>query len=198
MTARDTRKISDIFGSLVRNESGGGASCLVGPDTSESVLRRGLASVAHAYGWVVYEEEVVPWGRIDLVICDADGYRVIELKLDLTKPARIRKAFQQVDGYGRWWVRKQNGPVSCYIAGLSVDAELVGGLAEAYPEIGWSDCADLITNLRTWGSEVARADRRARSQARAAAIQTVLDAYRAAGDATTSTAVAFFPSAGAV
>jgi hypothetical protein len=100
---------------------------------SETDLRRSLASVAYAYGWDVREEVVIPgWGRIDIVLGDTDGTYLVELKIELTKPARIRKAFQQADGYGRWWAANVGRPADTILVGLEVDAAALATVADAY------------------------------------------------------------------
>lgn len=71
----------------------------------EAQLNLGIASVAHLHGWTVEREVVIPgWGRLDLWITNAAGTRsfAIELKQRLDRPALIRKAFQQAEGYRRW------------------------------------------------------------------------------------------------
>jgi hypothetical protein len=127
--------------------------------TGETNLRAQLAVLARAFGWLVEEEVVVPgWGRIDLVLRSVSGMdvRLIELKTDLTKPARIRRAFQQADGYGRWWTRHQTQRANVHLVAADADWSAVHAVQAAYPEVGCLDVREFIVRLTDWLSLDAR------------------------------------------
>lgn len=136
---------------------------------TEADLRRSLASVAYAYGWEVREEVVIPrWGRIDIVL-DAPGEtHLIELKIDLTKPARIRRAFHQADGYGRWWARNFGQSANVILAGLDVDEPAVNAVADIYFSVTPRSIGELIYFLEHGGN--AKDDRAAAARGRASRV----------------------------
>lgn len=175
----DRREITAIFGSL-RPSADRGAT--LSRSTSEADLRRSLASVAHAYGWLVDEEVVVPgWGRIDLILRDGFGHpRLVELKLELTKPARIRRGLQQADGYGRWWTQKYGQAVNTYLVGLDFNRTEVDALATAYPSVAAIPCEQFLGGLVSWGESEGRAARQTRSDQRVLEVRRIVDAYASA------------------
>lgn len=184
MSARDPRHVPHIFGTLeVRSEAdGGGPTCTVRSNTPETELRLSIASIAHAYGWIVEEEVPVhDGGRIDIVLYDGDRpHHLIELKLDLTKRARVRRAIQQIDGYGRWWAHKGGKPASTHLVGLTVDLPMAVGMADAYPSVNVFSVEQLLYGLRIWGDPCGRRFRRIVAAQRLADLQRVSGAYRAA------------------
>lgn len=175
----ERRDIAAIFGSLQVSADRGAT---IGRETTEADLRRSLAAAAHAYGWLVEEEVVVPgWGRIDIVLRDGVSEpRLVELKLELTKPARIRRGLQQADGYGRWWTQKYGQAASAYLVGLDFDAAAVDPLAAAYPHVGAVRCDHFLGGLTVWGELEGKAARFRRSGKRLAALRRATDAYEAA------------------
>lgn len=147
----------------------------------EASLRRGLATIAHAYGWLVEEEVVVPgWGRIDLVLREKESSppRLVELKRELRKPASVRRAFQQADGYGRWWTQKHNESCTVSLAGAVVDAQVMSSVASAYPEVDGCTVADLMGRLRIWDNVRLRLSRALERQADLARLSAVYEAAR--------------------
>lgn len=178
----DRRDLHEIFGAVRGGENG---ALRVGPGINEASLRRNLASAAHAYGWLVEEEVVVPgWGRIDIIIRDGlSAPTLIELKLDLTKPARIRRAFQQTDGYGRWWAQERGEAVDTILVGLHVDEAAMTAVYRAYPHVGWCNAAGLLEKFASRGSEEARVLRRRRCVDRLANLRGIVSAYEAAREA---------------
>lgn len=143
---------------------------------NEADMRAALAKLAYAYGWDVREEVTIPgWGRVDLVLRDSDyGVRLLELKVALVKPSEVRRAFQQADGYGRWWVgNKGEAASTALVAGkATVD---VSEVAKAYPEVDYYTLPALMTRLATWGDARSRYDR---AQSRADQLQTLLAVHR--------------------
>lgn len=125
---------------------------------SEAELRTGLAKLAFAYGWQVREEVVIPgWGRIDLVLHDySPTSYLIELKQSLTKPSDIRKAFQQADGYGRWWTTNREQPAQVILAAAEARDSLIKPVAAAYPEVQYLDAGHVMDGLAVWGAPEAR------------------------------------------
>jgi hypothetical protein len=176
---RDPRQLSEVFGQLRRDEDGG---LRVGQGRTEAHLRRGLASAAHAYGWLVEEEVVVPnWGRIDIVLRDGRNSPVlIELKLDLTRPAKIRHAFQQTDGYGRWWAQERSEAADTILVGARVDSAAVSAVHRAYPQVGWCNAGGLFAELKNRGDEQSRLARRRRCFDRLLELRALSSAYEAA------------------
>jgi hypothetical protein len=121
---------------------------------SETAMRQGLAKLAYAYGWSVTEEVVIPgWGRIDLALAEPGEFRaiLIELKQRLDKPADIRRAFQQADGYGRWWVGNRDEPAQVILSAGAAKTELIQPVAAAYPEVRFQTLGQVMAGLLTWG-----------------------------------------------
>lgn len=161
--ARDPRDLATVFGGVTLNE---GQYPTVYLTKSEADLRRSLASVAHVYGWDVSEEVVIPgWGRIDLVLQD-DWTHLVELKIELTKPAQVRRAFQQADGYGRWWTTNKSKAVDVHLVAVEIEWPLVNGVADAYYTVAPRSLAGLLGFLETGGTERGRAVRRRRAKIR--------------------------------
>lgn len=129
--------------------------------TTEASIRTSLASLAHLYGWEVEEEVVIPgWGRIDIVLRDGvDAPVVVELKIDLTKPARVRKAFQQADGYGRWWIENKAERPAVKLVGLDLDAAVTDPVARAYLSVHCQAVERFIGFLETGGTDKGREER---------------------------------------
>lgn len=183
MTApRDPRDLGRIFGSLQPAMAGKGASFMpVGP---EATLRVNFASTAHAYGWLVEEEVAIPgWGRIDLVLRDGVGHpHLIELKINLARSSEIRRALQQADGYGRWWVQAHGEAAQSHLVGCHVDKGLLASMSAAYPEVDAGDLGLLTRGLRWWGCNEGIHARHARSISRLRNLRRVTLAYEAALD----------------
>lgn len=179
--SKNPRDLSAVFGGIT-----------LGPDSfptiylhdSEVELRRSLASVAYAYGWDVQEEVVIPgWGRIDIVISAAGETYLIELKIDLTKPARIRKAFQQVDGYGRWWAENRGMATDVFLVGSKIDDQAIDPVARAYPSVGPKSMGHLISFLEHGSlSQSAKYSRALASQNRASRADRIYEFHRKAAD----------------
>lgn len=138
---------------------------------SEAEARSGLAALAHACGWLVQEEVVVPgWGRIDLVLRETHeaGPILIELKVDLIRPRDIRKACQQADGYGRWWARVRGEVNLPLLVGCNVDEAAAAPVADTYPEVWICAASPFMNWLQTGGQPH---NRLARAMERAAALR---------------------------
>lgn len=178
----DPRDLGEVFGGVRADENGG---LRVGLGINEATLRRNLASAAHAYGWMVEEEVVVPgWGRIDIIIRDGrSAPTLIELKLDLTKPAGIRRAFQQTDGYGRWWAQERGEAVDTLLVGAQIDAAAMALVHRAYPHVGWCNAGALLAEFADRGDLEARILRRRRCVDRLAEMRGIVSAYEAAREA---------------
>ncbi|MEH0657692.1 hypothetical protein QA860_08095 [Streptomyces stelliscabiei] len=122
---------------------------------TEAHARTAFRQLAEAYGWLVEEEVVIPgWGRVDLVLRSSPSEKplLIELKKELRKPSEIRRAFQQADGYGRWWSTHKAETTTSILVGIQVDWERVGPVADAYPEVGVLDGPTFMHRLNTWDS----------------------------------------------
>lgn len=156
----DPRDLRQTFGSVFVQDQ----VIMVTNGPAEADMRRNLATFAHAFGWLVQEEVVVPgWGRIDLVLRDGVSVtRLVELKLDLTKPARIRRAFQQADGYGRWWTQSYDVPADVSLVGAKLDRQACAPVAGAYPSVGCTDISGLMWLIKYSGSKRTRLTRAAR------------------------------------
>jgi hypothetical protein len=169
----DRRDLRSVFGSVfVQDEV-----IMVTNGPTEADLRRNLATFAHAFGWLVQEEVVVPgWGRIDLVLRDGvSATRLVELKLDLTKPARIRRAFQQADGYGRWWSQSYDVPADVSLVGAKLDRQACVPAVGAYPSVGCTDISGLLWLIKHSGD---RRMRLTRATKRVAAVDQVAEMCR--------------------
>jgi hypothetical protein len=156
----DRRDLRQTFGSVFVQDQ----AIMVTTGPTEADLRRNLATFAHAFGWLVQEEVVVPgWGRIDLVLRDGVSVtRLVEMKLDLTKPARIRRAFQQADGYGRWWTQSYDVPADVSLVGAKLDRQACAPVMGAYPSVDCSDVPGLMWLIKYSGSKRTRLTRAAR------------------------------------
>lgn len=124
--------------------------------TDEASVRTGLARLARGLGWgVVREEVVIPgWGRVDLLlheVCELDWPYLIEIKLDLTRPSVIRRAFQQADGYRRWWRQEYSQHCHPILAAVKFDAVAVGRVATAYREVTPIGVGSLMAKLPNFG-----------------------------------------------
>lgn len=120
---------------------------------TEADLRASLAELASLYGWDVEEEVVVPgWGRIDLVLRAGDDLPpyLVELKLALTKPSEVRRAFQQTDGYGRWWAKERNEANVPLLVAKAPDMSIVTPVADAYPGVPFRTINDFIYGMHAW------------------------------------------------
>lgn len=162
--------------------------------TDEASVRRALARLARAYGWAIVREEVVVpgWGRIDLVlqpVSERCTPFLIEIKLDLSKPARVRRAFQQADGYGRWW-EKQTGdrsyPVLTYCTG---NHDLIKSVGDAYPSVSHRTVGDLMEFLCC--AAASPAERRDVAKARLEQAERELQIHRRAADLIDAVAEAY-------
>jgi len=177
--ARDPRDLIEVFGPIWASKDD---KLAIGMPFAEVEMRRNLASAAHACGWLVEEEVFVPdWGRIDLILRDgASAPLLIELKLDLTRPAQIRKAFQQTDGYGRWWVQEYGEAVDTLLVGLKVDPGGMSSVHRAYPHVGWCAAGSLLGKFVSRGGEEARRLRGGRTATRLKVLQNIASAYEVA------------------
>lgn len=147
---------------------------------SEAEVRSGLAAMAHAFGWLVQEEVAVPgWGRIDLILRETHEAQpiLVELKVNLIKPRDIRKAFQQVDGYGRWWARARGEVNFPLLIGCNIDQVAVAPVADTYPEIGIHAVSFFMAWLQTGGHPGNRLER---ATERADALRQRLAVYEGA------------------
>lgn len=143
----------------VRVNSQGGLSIQY---RSEADLRASLAEFAAMLGWDVEEEVVVPgWGRIDLVLRHSPAAKpyLIELKLALKKPNEVRRAFQQADGYGRWWSKEKGEANTPMVVSDAPDLSIVTPVADAYPAIPFRTVNGFMTGLRDWHPLRVRFDR---------------------------------------
>lgn len=148
---------------------------------SETEMRRSLASIAHAYGWDVREEVVIPrWGRIDIVL-EAGATYLIELKMDLTKPAKIRRAFQQADGYGRWWANNHGRSVSTLLVGAEMDQSAIDVVADTYYAVWARSIPSIIYFFEHGSHNTDNALRRERAAARSLAVAELGAFYSQAG-----------------
>lgn len=116
--------------------------------TDEASVRRALARLARACGWrVVLEEVAIPgWGSIDLLL-RAGLYSppvLLELKLDLTRPAAARKAFQQIDGYSRGWTAEYDEQSVPMLAACKQDMATIDRIALAYPQVTYKPISAVI------------------------------------------------------
>lgn len=154
--------------------------------TDEASVRRALARLARALGWAVVREEVVipGWGRIDLLLRarseDSIPY-LVEIKLDLSKPANVRRAFQQVDGYGRWWEMQHGGPSYPILTSCTGSAELILSVGDAYPAVRYASVQRLMTTL-LMGIASSPADRLGIARARLEQAEKELQIQRRAVD----------------
>jgi hypothetical protein len=131
---------------------------------SEADLRRQLTDLARLCGWLAEEEVVVPgWGRIDIVLREAPRSvpRLIELKLDLTKPSQIRRGFQQADGYGRWWTREKGEAAETFLISAEHTEGHVASIGDAYPTVEFLPVPHFMTSLWVWGDPAVRRPRAA-------------------------------------
>ena len=127
--------------------------------SGEVELRASLAEMARALGWLVEEEVVVPgWGRIDLVLREVNKREsiLVELKLDLTKPAKVRRAFQQADGYGRWWAANRGLASSTWLVSVEGDDALINGVQDLYIQVRHRTLPVFMSELAWWGHRPTR------------------------------------------
>ena len=119
--------------------------------TNESSVRRGLARLARAAGWFEVREEVaIPgWGTIDLLLRSARGEApvLLELKLDLTRPATVRKAFQQIDGYSRGWTAEHGEQSIPILSACKQDIATVDRISLAYPQVSYKPVSAILGYL---------------------------------------------------
>lgn len=129
---------------------------------TEAQLRSNLAELATFYGWWVEEEVVIPgWGRIDLVLREDPATRpyLVELKLELSKPSEIRRAFQQADGYGRWWSKERGEANTPMVVAKAPNRPAVDLVADAYPAVPFWTIDSFMAGLCHWFPTRARFDR---------------------------------------
>jgi hypothetical protein len=177
----DRRDLKVIFGGIAL---GPNSFPTVYLSKSEVELRRSLASAAYAYGWDVQEEVVIPgWGRIDIVLTAGPENFLIELKLDLTKPAKIRRAFQQADGYGRWWSSNRGHAADVFLCALEMDDTAVAAVAAAYLCVGPKSISQLLAFFEHGGSARGRMARANRAKARAERAAFISEFHAAASTA---------------
>ncbi|KND45333.1 hypothetical protein IQ64_07600 [Streptomyces stelliscabiei] len=149
--------------------------------STEADARTAFRQLAEAYGWLAREEVVIPgWGRIDLVLrsTEAASPVLIELKKELKKPSEIRKAFQQADGYGRWWALHKDESVTSLLVGMECDWAQVQPVADAYPQVKSLSGAGFMTNLFNWRLDPGTRAPRARE--RLASLEALLAIHRLA------------------
>jgi len=149
---------------------------------NESDMRSGIARAAEAYGWIAREEvEVRGWGRIDIVLRAVPGPvdsriapefvpLLVELKVDLRKPSDVRKAYQQVDGYSRWWAKEKGEPNTPVLCAHRADEDLIRSIGDAYPNVAYRSVEQVLRGLRTWNPTIFRY-RSAEARVRAARYQ---------------------------
>lgn len=144
----------------------------------EADVREGIARWATALGWNVQQEVVIPgWGRIDVVLHDHSGTAyLLEVKVDLSQPAAVRKAFQQADGYGRWWAGNRGEPASVRLLACKSRADVIAPVAAAYPEVEFLTVTDAMACMVTaWGAPKGRIHR---ARARVEQVELLLDLHR--------------------
>lgn len=127
----------------------------------EASVRRGLARLARAAGWFEVREEVaIPgWGTIDLLLRPSRGWTpvLLELKLDLTRPAAVRKAFQQIDGYSRGWTAEHGEQSTPVLSAGEEDIATVDRIGLAYPQVTYMPLSTAISHMvRARGAVPAR------------------------------------------
>lgn len=131
---------------------------------TEADLRSSLAELAAVYGWDAEEEVIVPgWGRIDLVLRSAPKARpfLVELKLALNKPNEVRRAFQQADGYGRWWSKERGEANTPLVVAKAPNMDIVTPVADAYPAVPFRTISAFIRGLWSWDPTRERVERAA-------------------------------------
>lgn len=129
---------------------------------TEADMRASLAELAAFYGWDVEQEVVIPgWGRVDLVLRQDKGAKpyLIELKLVLKKPSEVRRAFQQADGYGRWWTREHGEANTPIVVAEAPDMSVITPVADTYPAVPFRTTYGFMHGLRKWHPVRARFDR---------------------------------------
>lgn len=144
--------------------------------TDEASVRSVIAKVARAAGWFEVREEVqIPgWGTVDLVVRSAAGRPpvLIELKLELTRIANVRKAYQQVDGYTRGWRAVFGEDSVAMLSACQQDADSINRVGQAYPKVQRAPVRELINALIVMDERIT--ERRDLSVARAADIRREL------------------------
>lgn len=119
--------------------------------SDEASVRRMVATLARAYGWPIVKEEVVipGWGRVDLLLqmSEKSPPHLFELKLDLSKPSLIRRAFQQADGYGRWWEANKHQEPEVYLGSCTGNRDAVIEVWNAYSRVTFDWVERLTTRL---------------------------------------------------
>lgn len=184
MTA-DRSALHRAFGDVVVSDGGDYVTIARGP--SEARIRTALASLSFLHGWDVQEEVVVPgWGRIDLILRDGvSAPTLIELKIDMTKPARVRKAFQQADGYGRWWTECKRETPNVVLIGVDVDSAILDPVASAYLSVHCMAIGLFIGFLETGGTKAGRSKRAEVMRARRAGANRLAELHRVAEESVT-------------
>ena len=149
--------------------------------TDEASVRRLVAKVARAAGWFEVREEVqIPgWGTVDLVVRSAAGRPpvLVELKLELTRIASVRKAYQQVDGYTRGWRAVFGEESVAMLAACKQDADSINRVGQAYPKVHPAPVRDLVNALIVMDERIT--ERRDRAVARTADIRRELAFHEA-------------------
>jgi hypothetical protein len=149
--------------------------------TTEADARMCFRQLADAYGWLVQEEVVIPgWGRVDLVLrtSPSSSPLLVELKKELRKPSEIRRAFQQADGYGRWWAHHQGESATSILVGIQGDWTRVKPVADAYPEVTCLPGGVFMDRLRNW--DKAPGARALRAHNRLTHLETLIAVHRRA------------------
>lgn len=151
--------------------------------TDESSVRRGLARLAYAYGWAIVREEVVipGWGRVDLLLQETSENEppyLIEIKLELNRPSLVRRAFQQADGYGRWWERTYGGGSYPCLVAVTADWAATRSVGDAYPEVQFRAVNAMVRMLCALGPQAGK--RRELARVRLAQAEANVDLHRAA------------------
>jgi hypothetical protein len=144
---------AEAFGLSVRD---GRPHILYGPESS---LRDALARLAYIAGWdVETEHHVVGWGRPDLYLTSPGRKDIaVEVKLDLTKSAVIRKAFQQADVYA-----KALGPsVEVILTAPRVDQALAQQYDLAYADVWFLEAVTFMDFL--YGASIGMRERHLRA-----------------------------------
>lgn len=163
--------------------------------TTEADARTRFRQLAEAYGWLVQEEVVIPgWGRVDLVLRSAPSSSplLVELKKELRKPSEIRRAFQQADGYGRWWARHQGESATSILVGVQGDWARVMPVADTYPEVICLSGGLFMDRLRSWDKDPGA--RALRAHNRLTHLETLVAVHRRAADEMNALAAALHNS----
>lgn len=118
---------------------------------TEDDLQEGLADYAATLGLDVKREvDLYGQGRADLLLTLDGGARlvVVEVKKELTKPAKVRAAIQQADFYGRLLADRRAVPVSTILYAPEIDWSVVGRESRLYLSVDVFELHDVLSTFR--------------------------------------------------